>query len=404
MPKQARLPWYLEAVNFVADPIRRTAYPLDADRMMSTARRKTGLDDFGDDDGFEARFRAQVASLNRVDWSFSGRAGVRVNLLWTLNNRLRVIHALRQAPDVPDLELHAPVIILGLFRTGSTFLHQVMASDPRLRAGWMWEFGYPAGRRHDPLGDVAWRRAQCAWTLKLVDIMIPDQDEVHSVDAEQLEEDFFLLENDFSSMKFVVGFGDRQLGWDLLDADLLPSYRFHRTQLKLLSRTAPDKRWLLKCPWHMWNLDTVLEVYPDALFIQTHRDPETAIASQASLSARISARMKREEQLHEVGRFWVDYSKAGIERGLAARERIPADRIIDVRLSDLRADGERTLRGVYEHLGLPLDEHALAAMTHAAQTMPTMQHGTHDYDISDFGLDAEGVRRELADYCERFGV
>lgn len=402
VPATARLPWYLEAVNAVADPIRRVAWPLDPDKMMATARRQTGLDDFGDVDGFGERYRAQVASINRIDWSFAGRAGVRVNLLWALTNRLRATHALARHPEVRDVPVRPPIVILGLFRTGSTFLHHVLAADPALRAGWMWEFGYSAGRRRDPLGDVAWRRAKCARTLKLVDIMIPDQDEVHEVSAEQLEEDFFLLENDFSSMKFIVGFGDRQFGWDLLEADLLPSYRYHRTQLQILSKG--DETWLLKCPWHMWNLDTLLEAYPDARFIQTHRDPARAIASHSSLSARISARMKRHEDLAEVGRFWVDYSLEGLRRGLAARERIPAERIVDIRLSDLREAPETELRRLYRHLDLPHDDASIAAMVARVGEEPPLQSGTHDYDIGDFELDEDGVRREFSDYCDRFGV
>lgn len=399
-----RLAFPLSAVNAALTPFRHTFYPLDADKMMRAAQRITGLHDFGDDNGFEERYRATVASLNRIDWHFVGRASVRVNVLWSLTNRLRITHLLKLHPEVHDVELAPPVVILGLFRTGSTFLHNVMAADEQLRAGWMWEFGYPAGRKHDPLDDSEWRRRKCRRTLKLVDWVVPDQAEVHAVTADQLEEDFFLLEHDFSSMKFVVGFGDWQLGRDLLNENLEASYRYHRLQLQLLSLNQPKRPWLLKCPWHLWNLETLMKVYPDAKLIHTHRDVAKAIGSQCSLSSRISARMKCHEDLAEVGQFWVDYAKEGMRRGLAHRAGMPESRVYDLRLDDVRSNPGATLRRMYEHLDLPHSDGLCDTLTARSEEMPTLQSGVHEYSIETFGLTDDGVRSEFADYCERFGV
>lgn len=404
LARQHQLAFPLSLVNTVLSPMRRTLYPLDPDKLMAAARRQTKLTDFGDEEGFEDRFRATVASLNRVDWNFVGRAGLRVNLLWSLTNRLRITHLLSKHPEVRDVELPPPLVILGMFRTGSTFLHHVLAADERFRAGWMWEFGYPAGRPGDPLGDVEWRRNTCAKTLTLVDLIIPDQVEVHAVTAEQLEEDFFLLENDFSSMKYVVGFGDWQLGWDLLEENLEASYRYHRLQLQLLSAGRSPRPWLLKCPWHMWNLEALLRAYPDARLIHTHREIASAVGSQCSLSARISCRMKMAPDLDEVGRFWVDYLAAGFERGLAVRDSLPAERFYDIRLADLRRDPATTLIGLYEHFGLGWDDAIRDRLVEAAGSKPTLQQGVHEYAIEDFGLDADDVRARFSDYRNRFGV
>ena len=402
--KSHRLAFPLSLVNAALSPIRRVLYPLDPDKMMRAAQRGTKLKDFGDDNGFEERFRETVASVNRIDWNLVGRAGLRVNLMWSLGNRLRITELLKQHPKVRHVELDPPIVILGLFRTGSTFLHHVLAADDQMRAGWMWEFGYPAGRPNDPLGDVPWRRKTCKNILKLVDIMVPDQGEVHAVTAEQREEDFFLLENDFSSMKYIVGFGDWQLGWDLLEKNLEESYLYHRLQLQLLSANHPQRPWVLKCPWHMWNLETFMKVYPDARLVQTHREIAKAIGSQCSLSARISCRMKTAPDLHEVGRFWTDYIEAGLERGLAVRDQLPNSQVFDIRLKDLRRDPRGTLKQMYEHFDIERDDARLDLLEVTAGSKPTQQHGVHDYSIEEFGLDPEQVRERFAAYRARFGV
>ena len=114
-------------------------------------------------------------------------------------------------------------------------------------------------------------------------------------------------------------------------------------------------RWLLKCPWHLWNLDALLAVYPDALVIQTHRELVGTIGSQCSLTARIAAKFQRNLDLHDVGRFWLDYSRAGLERGLQARAALPRSQVYDVRLEDLRTRPVQIIEDIYGRFGLPFD-------------------------------------------------
>jgi len=399
-----RLKFPLSLVNRSADRWRHALVSLDADRLKRRAEQYTGLSDYGDNGGFGRRFQATLESAHRIDWNFVGRVALRTNLLWHLCNRLRLVHLLKHHPEVHNVELEPPVVILGLFRTGSTFLHNVMAADDAFHAGFMWEFSYPSGRKHDPLGDKKWRRRHSALTLKQATLIVPDHTDMHSISAEHLEEDFFLLENDFANMKFIVGLGDFQLGWDLLDTDLSEPYALHRLQLQVLSATRGPGRWLLKCPWHLWNLKDLLAVYPDAKIVHTHRDVARAIGSQCSLTARISCRIKREPDLNEVGRFWVDYAEAGIKRGLLAREDLPSSQVYDVRLRDLRADPTAVLRDMYNRFGIERGEDVFNAMQQRAAQMPTMQHGVHEYEVEAFGLTADGIRERFADYSERFGL
>ena len=120
---------------------------------MRTAERVTGLCDYGDDEGFWQRLHATVESVKEIDWNLIGRFGVRMSLRWHLINRLNLVELLKRRPELRQIEVAAPIVIVGLFRTGTTFLHNIMAADPNTRAGATWELAHPVGRARDLLGE-----------------------------------------------------------------------------------------------------------------------------------------------------------------------------------------------------------------------------------------------------------
>jgi hypothetical protein len=254
------------------------------------------------------------------------------------------------------------------------------------------------------MGDERWRRWRGGHETAMDHVMVPDQDVVHRVTADANEEDFFLLENDGANMKFFVGFGDFAYGMRTLEWDMVGPYQWHKKQLQILWYQRSAERWLLKCPWHLWNLQALLSVYPDARVIQTHRSLLDAIGSQCSLSARIAAKFQRNLDLHDVGRFWLDFSRAGIERGLQARSTLPASQIYDVRLQDVRARPLEMIEGIYEHFGLPFDGHLADRLAARIAEEPTAQLGEHDYHFADYGLTSDQIQSAFSDYRERFGV
>lgn len=399
-PLPASVRWFSTA----GDRWRERIVPFTADGFLRGAQRIAGLQDYGDDDGFGERVEQAVARLREVDLNLIGRFAAKTMMHWHLVNRLNMVEALRTRPDIRDVALEPPVVVVGLFRTGTTFLHNVLEADPAHRAGKMWEVSYPVGRRREPLGDVSWRRRRTTIPLTMNHVVVPDQDVVHYVDIDAFEEDFFLLGTDMAMMTQFVGLGDWGRARDLLEADLRNAYRWHRLQLQALSLQQPTGRWVLKCPWHLWNLDALLDAYPGARIIHIHRDPAKAIGSHCSLMSRIVCRMHRDIDVREVSRFWVEYSRIGLERGQAVKDRMPANRVADVRLRDLRRAPGATLRGIYEQLALPWHDDLEAAFDARAAEDPTQQHGVHEYTLEQFGLDADTVRDELGGYCARFEV
>lgn len=387
----------------VADPWREQLLPVDPERVLRLAGRLNALDDYGGD-GVLERLEETLDCVLQTDWNALGRFALRYVLNWHLGNRLRMVELLKRQPNLLEIPVRRPIIITGLFRTGTTFLHNVLAADSANRAAKMWELAHPVGRKRDLLRDDGWRRWRGSHEVMMDDIMIPEQGEAHKVTVDAWEEDFFLLENDMAVMIFFVGLGSYDYGMRMLEWDMVEPYQWHRRQLQILWAQRSSTRWLLKCPWHLWNLRALLTVYPDALVIQTHRELVETIGSQCSLSARIASKFQRNLDLREVGRFWLEYSRIGIDRGLEARAAFPDAEVHDVRLRDLRDRPLEVVQEIYDRFGLPLDADLEEKIHDRIAEDPTAQLGEHEYDINDYGLDETEIYRVFSDYRERFGV
>ena len=385
------------------DGLSKKMIPIDAERVMKMAERTTGLSDWGEG-GFKQRLQATADGVNEANLNTTGLFGARYVLNWHLGNKLRIIDFAKRHPELDDIDIDRPVVITGFFRTGTTFLHNVLAADPNNRVARAWELSYPLGRLGDPLGDVAWRRAQAKFTFGFNQAAIPDQGVAHHVTPDSYEEDFFLLENDMAVLTFWVGFAAYEYAHDMLDWDMTESYEFHKLQLKILNAQKSAKRWVLKCPWHIWNMDALMAVYPDAQIIFTHRDITKALASHCSLSAKMASKLKRSLDVKELGSFWLEYARIGLDRAMESREKIPESQLYDVRLKDMMASPMTVLQDIYAHFDLEFTEEVAGLLEARIAEKPTSQEGEHEYSIEEFGLTNEEVRDALRTYNERFGV
>ena len=385
------------------DGLSKKMIPIDSERVMKLAQRTTGLDDWGGG-GFRARLDAAVDGLNDAGLNTTGLFGARYVLNWHLGNRLRVVDFAKRHPELDEVDIERPVVITGFFRTGTTFLHNVLAADPNNRVAKAWELAYPLGRLGDPLGDVAWRRAQAKFTFGFNQAAIPDQGVAHNVTADSYEEDFFFMENDMAVLTFWVAFAAYSYANEMLDWDMVAPYEFHKLQLKILNAQRSAKRWVLKCPWHIWNMDALMAVYPDAQIIFTHRDITKALASHCSLSAKMASKLRRSLDVKELGEFWLEYTRIGLERAMESRKNIPESQLYDVRLRDLMASPMTVLEDIYSHFDLEFTEEIAGLLEDRVSEKPTSQEGEHEYAIEDFGLTDERVRETLNAYNERFGV
>ncbi|MGB5192561.1 MAG: sulfotransferase [Polyangiales bacterium] len=385
------------------DGLSKKMIPIDAERVMKMAERTTGLSDWGEG-GFKQRLQATADGLNEANLNTTGLFGARYVLNWHLGNKLRIVDFAKRHPELDEIDIERPVVITGFFRTGTTFLHNVLAADPNNRVARAWELSYPLGRLGDPLGDVAWRRAQAKFTFGFNQAAIPDQGVAHHVTPDSYEECFFLLENDMAVLTFWVGFGAFEYANAMLDWDMTEPYESHKLQLKILNAQKSAKRWVLKCPWHIWNMDALMAVYPDAQIIFTHRDITKALASHCSLSAKMASKLKRSLDVKELGSFWLEYARIGLDRAMESREKIPESQLYDVRLKDMMASPMTVLEDIYSHFDLEFTEETAGLLEARIAEKPTSQEGEHEYSIEEFGLTNEQVRHTLRAYNERFGV
>ena len=385
------------------DGLSQKMIPIEAKRVMKMAERTTGLSDWGEG-GFLNRLEQTVDGINQANLNTTGLFGARYVLNWHLGNKLRIVDFAKRHPELDEVEIERPVVITGFFRTGTTFLHNVLAADPNNRVARAWELSYPLGRLGDPLGDVPWRRAQAKFTFSFNQAAIPDQGVAHHVTADSYEECFFLLENEMAVLTYWIGFCAYDYANAMLDWDMTEPYESHKLQLKLLNAQRSAKRWVLKCPWHIWNMDALMAVYPDAQIIFTHRDIAKALASHCSLAAKMGSKLKRSLDVNELGRFWLEYAKIGLDRAMEARERIPESQLYDIRLRDMMANPMTVLEDLYSHFDLEYTPEIAGMFEDRISEKPTSQEGEHEYSIEDFGLTNEQVRETLKTYNERFGV
>ncbi len=379
---------------------------LDEASLIRAARKASGLDHFADDSIRVPLRRLLQAIESEARLHTLGRILVRTNLVRVLAHRLRIQAALDRCPAILEQTLEAPIVIAGLQRTGTTLLHRLFACDPAIRWLASWEAINPA-----PLSSSvpsARDRARRIRAARLAErglrYLAPDFAVVHPVEALAPEEDVLLL--DYSLISTVPEATQHVPSYStwLETLDHVPAYRYLEKLLKLLQWQGPRGRWVLKSPHHLEHLDALLEVFPDATVVQTHRDPLRAVASFCSMIAHGRGIFSDRVDPHEVARHWERKALRMLERSMAVREAAPAERFIDVAYTDLLDDPLEQVRRIYERVGVPLKPEVEHLMRGYLAEHPQHKHGRHCYRLEDFGLDPEREEEKFAAYRERFSI
>ena len=373
---------------------------------MEQARRLTGLSDFGDTTFLEPlavllRSYREDARLNPV-----GRRSSEAECIHLLANRLRIQHDLVCAPETLTTPVHPPIFITGLPRTGTTLTHRLLAQDTRNRALLGWELLYPSRTwQRGVTRSVAERLAAAKRYWHTINQLAPGLAKKHLYTAHRPEECNQLFQHSFVSRMFFIWAGvARYIEYVTNQVDKRPSFHHYRAQLQLLQTNRPgiEERWVLKSPAHLYDLELLFEVFPDARVIHCHRDPAEVLPSACSFMR--SCRRTRSDHFED--REAVDYflyRRAHLlQRAMEARGRLPSSRFYDVYYQDLVAEPYRTLGAMYEYFSLSPAEDFEQQATAWLAANPQHQGGKHHYSLNDHGLDRETVRAHFAHYYERF--
>lgn len=381
---------------------------MQVDELLAAAAEHTGLDDFGDDsfrEGLERLVRSldDEATLNDL-----GDVVLPLLIGRQLASRLQIEDWYRRHPEIDDEPITAPLIGLGLPRTGSTALSFLLAADPHARFLRQWESGQPC----PPPSTVAApdpRIAEAEGNMAIQEEMNPRLSSLVPTSATGPMECQELMALDFrahyfSAFAHVPSYND----W-LIDADLSSTYRYEHRALKLLQwgeaplpgREARRRPWRLKCPSHLlWLADLDAEL-PDARFVMTHRDPTDVMVSVADVYQEVGNQFSKDLDLHHIGRLNVDQWVAGMERLLAFRDAGNDHRFFDIDFRAMQADPIGEVERLYDWLGEPVTPEFEANMkTWWAEHAENREHNVHP-DPSVFGLDLDEVRRRFTPYIER---
>jgi hypothetical protein len=374
---------------------------LDEGSLVEAARKRTGLDDLGDE-SFRTGLRVLLGSLeDEARLTPLGRLAARSRVTGLLETRLRLVDRVRTDPSVGEEMIDRPLFVLGLPRTGTTVLYGMLAADPAMRSPASWEVARPFP---PPVADDAARIASMDKDFDRFRRIAPTIDAIHPMGSRLPQECLALQAPEFASYEFVTAFPVPSY-WDWLrSADLAPAYRFEKLFLQHLQSARRGRHWILKTPGHLMWLDALLEVFPDALLVQTHRNPTQVLASVSSLMSAMRSSVSAAVDPKAIGREQLDAWTWGMERTMAVRDRLPAGRVVDVRYEDTVADPLGTTRRIYEHFDLELTPVAEQGVRDYLSANPRDKHGAHRYTLKEFGLDPDEVDAAFADYRERFGV
>lgn len=378
---------------------------LEGDRLLETASRRAGLSDFGDE-SFREPFEIFVGALeSEADLTQIGRLIARHEVLTLLENRLRIEDSFRRHPEIREERIQRPLFVTGTGRSGTSILHELLAQDPAHRALLSWEALHPCPPLDGSCDDRARIRAADR-EVRLWERIAPVYRTMHENGALVPQECIYLTAHAFASDLLSGNYSVPSYAAWLAKADQSVAYRTHRRILALLQWRRGGERWVLKAPSHLWALEPLLGVYPDACVVQTHRDPLAVVASMTSLmttllwlrSDRVDPARLGQQAVRSIGYMLKESMRLRDGGALDPRQ------ICDVRYADFLDDPIGEVARIYDHFGLGFGAEAESRMRAYLAAKPKGRHGAHTYRFEDTGVDLAEARDRFSAYCDRFDL
>ena len=378
---------------------------VDAIEALHTrASKAVGFDDFGDS-AYRVGLDVLADAYDReARLTPFGRMLVHGQIETILKNRLSVEKAIRERPEIASIPIRRPIFVLGLPRTGTTALHHLLGQDPSTQVLEYWIAASPGPRppRDSWENDPRFRQAERE--LKTTYWLDPSLKAIHLMTADGPEECRHLLSQTFTDDTFDCNATIPSYTRWYSSCDMRPTYRQHRRTLQLIGSSTPERRWVLKYPVHMRNLRTVLEIYPDACFVQCHRDPSKVLPSLCSLVAGWRAIYEGSVDRREIARSQTELWAAGLEHAMEVRREVAPSRFLDLHFREVLADPVEAVRRIYAHFDVPLSDEAERRFRAWKQANPRGKHGEHRYAADDFGTTEEAINDRFAAYISHFSV
>jgi hypothetical protein len=381
---------------------------LDVDAVLAEARQRTdGLDDLGSGPFTEPLQRLLDSLHSEARLNAIGQIIAKERILGHTVNRLLYVNDRKRFPDIAKQSIRKPVFIIGLPRTGTTILHDILAQDPSNRAPLTWETMFPSPPPEAATFLTDPRIEQCAATFPDIDLMIPGFKAMHPMGATLSQECVTMMGEAMCTPLFHNQFRiPAYQDWVDTEADWSHVYDFHLQQLQHLQSQHAGDRWVLKTGAHMWGLEHLLRVYPDARIVFTHRDPVQSMTSYASLTSLVRSMGSDDVDRKEIAADWTARLERVVVHAIEVRRdnAYPDAIFYDMQFTDFVKDQFAAVQNIYNALELPMTELAAANMRAFIDDNPKGKHGVHEYTPEEYGVVPAEVRSAFSTYLDRFDI
>ncbi len=400
----------LKAVNALGARLARAGAQipsLSPDKVVAAALKAADVDapmlaDLGSDSYREPLDRFLAAAADEAELTTFGRFLVTRMLTAALTNRVELHRWVVEHPEVTEERIEAPWVIVGLPRTGTSLLSNLLGLDPVARPLLQWEAAHPIppstleGSATDP------RIARHAKDLDGLMKLNPALQAMHPFGATLAEECVSLFMYDLRTMALETQAHVPSYARWLEQADMAPAYAQHRAALQTLQSRQPTQRWILKTPNHLWHLAALVDCYPDARIIWTHRDPGPVVTSLASLANAGQRPLTSRTDPRPTAQEWKRKCHFALSSAMAYDDGHDAGWCRHLRYDDLLADPVAAVSGLYASVGETVSELHVRRMQAWLRDRPQDAFGRHRYDPADFGWTYEGLADEFGDYARRY--
>lgn len=402
-------PASIRAINASGGALAKLGWKLpslDPERLERAAIRQAGFGDFGGT-GYRAGLSRLVDSLeNEAALTTLGRVSLRASIAGYLLNRLNLERHRQENPALTRAGIERPLFIVGLPRTGTTILFNLLAQDPRNRAPMTWEVNWP----HPPPTEADFQsdpRIRDAEKLfGNYERIVPWLPAIHEFGARLPQECVPIFAHEFLSIQWhsTTNVPSYQAWFE--SQDLTPAYDFHKRFLQHLQSRYMKERWVLKSPAHLPAIDALLQTYPDACIIHTHRDPAAVMPSLASLYYATRSANSDALDPQRIGAQVMDVWSLAVQRAVDARRRHEdkPGQFFDAAFEQTQRDPISVVRRAYAHFGIEWSAEVEEPMRRFLADNPRGSRGVHRYLREDFGLSLDEIRSRFADYCKTFDI
>ncbi|MBV8055340.1 MAG: sulfotransferase [Deltaproteobacteria bacterium] len=396
----------LRGIDRGADILGLFNQPLQVDLLAAEACRRVGAEDFG-----EWSFREPLAVLlqayqEEAGLTAFGRVAARWDMLRFLCNLLRLRLEEKNTPKIVHEEVKQPIFLMGLPRSGTTFLHNLLAQDPANLAVRCWQAIYPYPLREQPSGEPDRRQRTVSRQFASFLRLAPELPSVHPLEADAAQECIEITGQVFRSLRFdTTHYVPSYERW-LDQAGHHEAYRFHKRFLQHLQYQSGPGRWVLKSPDHIFAMNALLETYPDAQYVFVHRDPLEVLSSVARLTEILrqpfARRVDRMQIGQQVSSRWVQGARLLIKASKTLKA-LPA-RVLHLHYRSLVRDPLAAVTAIYSHFGLTLTPEAEGRARHFVAERPNGGYARNAYCLEDYGLNPQAEHRRFYDYITHFRI